>query len=71
MGESRIIITKEELAANPDRIADMCNETQQPVFIENEGEIDLVLMSVDCYKQMGFDQNNPLPDFNEKQNAYI
>ena len=63
MSEERIIITKEELEANPDEIAEMCDRIQQPIFIENDKKIELVLMSIKCYKKMEFDLNIPIPDF--------
>ena len=44
-------ITIEELK-NIDRISEMAQSSQEPIFITKNGKIDLVLMSVELYEKI-------------------
>ena len=40
-----------ELRNNYDEISEFCHKKQEPVFITNNGEEDLAVMSIDYYKE--------------------
>lgn len=44
-----------------EQIIDYCETLNEPLFIERDGKLDTVMMSVRHYKEMGFDVIHPLP----------
>ena len=44
--------TMADLSQRADEIAQLCRESDEPVFITDDGERDLVVMSLDSYEQV-------------------
>lgn len=62
MEMEKIIISDHDLETRLDEILDLCDKSNQPIFIKRSGKIDLVLMSIKYYKQEQFDLIWPVPE---------
>ena len=47
-----LLRTHEELQNEYEEISDLCHMSQEPVFITKDGEIELVVMSIELYNQV-------------------
>lgn len=54
-------ILGKDLDHHTEEIFDYCDTLNEPLFIERDGKIRHVLLSVENYKACGFDEIHPLP----------
>ena len=68
MSDERITVDYIDLQNRFVEISELVHKTNEPVFIERDGKIDLVLMSLECYRQKHFDLFYPVPEFERADN---
>ncbi len=54
-------VSAKDIADHAEEILDYCDTLNEPLFIERDGEISQVLLSVEYYKACGYDEIHPLP----------
>ena len=62
MESEKIIISDHDLETRLDEILDLCDKSNQPIFIKRHGKTDVVLMSIEYYKQEHLDLIWPIPE---------
>ena len=45
------IYPSSSMKENYDELVDLCRESQEPVFLTENGEVDLVIMDIETFKQ--------------------
>lgn len=65
MESEKIIISDHDLETRFDEILDLCEKSNQPIFIKRNRKIDVALMPIKYTKQEHLDLIGPIPEINE------
>jgi prevent-host-death family protein len=54
----RTIITSDELKNDYDKITERCHQTEEPIFVSENGKVDVVVLSLESFDRLtGIDRS--------------